>query len=233
MSDRVQRVVVDLNQQLLDTLDTLRSLVGERIAVSASMATRLGMIRVDPSAMRRAILGLARKADVTMPSRGCLLLETRNVRFASRMDCDGGALPPGEYVCLSISDTSAAPWSNDPATPYDFRLELRLAPVFAFAKRNGGTATVRSETDRGITVSVYLPHVSTEAPSLKDETGELRGQFPRQRWQGLPNFTQTACVSPPFRFPRGSFGLPPAPVAGRWFCPQRPAPTLFSRTDAT
>ncbi len=181
MSDRVQSVVVDLNHQLLDTLDALRSLVGERIAVSASMAPGLGVIRVDPSAMRRAILGLAREADKAMPSGGGLLFETRNARLE---DCSGAALPRGEYVCLSVSDTGTTPRSSDLSLPSDCRRALRLAPVYAFAKLNGGAATIRSESDKGTTVSLYLPRASKEASAsfFKDETNELRVER-----QGIPN----------------------------------------------
>lgn len=191
MSDRVQSVVVDLNHQLLDALGTLRSLVGERTAVSASMATGLGMIRVDPSAMRRAILGLARKADEAMPNGGSLHFETQNIRFESEVDCGGIALPPGEYVCLSVSDTGTAPRSIDLALPSDCRLGLRLAPVFAFAKRNGGTATIRGGSDRGTTVNLYLPQVPKEAsaPFVKDESNEMQVEFLRNRWQGIPDHT--------------------------------------------
>ncbi len=116
MSDRVQSVAISLNDQLLDALDAVRNLVGERVSISASLANGLGLIRVDPGAMRDAILNLAGSACNAMPNAGNLFLETENISFESEEAWSKLGLAPGEYVCLTVSDIGAAvaPESHNP-----------------------------------------------------------------------------------------------------------------------
>ena len=85
----MQSVVIDLNRLLLDALAMLRSLVGDRVAVSVSMTPHVAPVRIDPSAFRKAILGLARNAAEAMSKGGTLVIETQN--FRAEPDCDGGS----------------------------------------------------------------------------------------------------------------------------------------------
>ncbi len=214
MSDRVQSTTVDLNHQLLDTLDALRSSVGKRVTISLTLATNLGAIHVDPNAMRRTILDLARTANAAMSGEGSLLLETGCARLGCEEDCGTLDLPPGEYVCLAVSDTSTV---ADPGPGSEFSTALRLAPVYAFAKRNGGAATIINGPNGGTTISLYFPKVpkGASAQSIKD-ADDLGTEFLRMRWQGISSLytnlsKQTAAnVLAALPLPRGSLGLPPA-----------------------
>jgi len=170
MSERLQSVVTDVNCALLDAADTLRTLVGQRVTISLSMAPRLGAVRVDPNVMRRVIIGLARNADEAMPTGGLLFIETQNTHFEAEKDCDGIDLSPGDYVCLSVSHTCTTPEPIG-SVASDCGMELRLALIHEFAKRNGGAVTVHSELDAGATVSLFLPQAvkDTFSISLKEQ----------------------------------------------------------------
>lgn len=221
MSSFVQSVLIDVNHLLLDELSALRSLVGDSVAVSVSMTPHVARIRVEPSALRRALLGLARNAAEAMPSGGTLLIETQNFCVEPEQDCDAKELPPGEYVCLSISDTGPT-LEPSGSLPPDCRAALRLAPVYAFAKRNGGTATIHNGSDRDTKVSLYLPRASSDPSSIsiKDETDELRLDLLRRRWQGISHATPSASLAEDLASPRSG--------GGALAFPPRPAPTLFS-----
>ncbi len=52
MSDRMQSVI-DLNEQVLRMLAMLRNLLGEGSALSTSLTSQLGTVRVDPSHLGR------------------------------------------------------------------------------------------------------------------------------------------------------------------------------------
>jgi hypothetical protein len=218
----MQSVVIDVNHLLLDELSALRSLVGDRVAVSVSMTPHVAPVRIDPSALRKAILGLARNAAEAMSKGGTLVIETQN--FRAEPDCDRRELAPGEYVCLNVSDTGSTLESIG-SLPADCRAALRLAPVYAFAKRNGGTATVHNGSHGATKVSVYLPRASSDRSSIpvRDETDELRVELLRRRWQGIPHATPSASLAEDLASPRsggGALVLPPGP-----------APTSFSRAD--
>jgi signal transduction histidine kinase len=158
MSDREQSVV-DLNEQVLGSLATLRNLLGEGITLSASLIPQLGAVRVDPSAFREAILHVVANARKSMPNGGTIHIETENISLAARHVELGVA--PGEYVCLTLSNTCTmiTPEVVSLHFPSDSSMGLFLAPVYAFAKRFGGTATIRCEPDQGTAVSLYLPAI--------------------------------------------------------------------------
>ena len=163
MSDRVQNIVVNLNEEVLCTLGTLRSSLGEGIALSASLTPRLGAVRVDPSAMQKAILHLVANARI-YAERDSLLIATENINLDTDAACAELGLSLGDYVCLTISDTDtgivAEPMMR--SLPSDCRMGLFIDPVYAFAKQSGGTATIHSGPGRGTTVRLYLPRLTEE-----------------------------------------------------------------------
>ncbi len=153
MSDRVQSIV-DVNEQVLSMLAILRNLLHEDTALSASLTPQLAPVRVDPSAFREAILHVFANARKSMSNGDSFHIETENIRLASKHVELGVAA--GEYVCLTLSNTGTM---ITPEVVSDRNMALFLAPVYAFAKRSGGTATIRCEPNQGTAVSLYLPTI--------------------------------------------------------------------------
>ena len=177
--------LIDLNEQVLSTLGMLHSSLGERIALSASLTPRLGGVRVDASALQMAILHLVANARI-YAERDSLLIETENISLGSDAAYADLGLSRGEYICLTISDTGTGivPKPIAHSLPSDCRMGLFIAPVYAFAKRSGGTATIRSEPGRGTIVRLYLPRAPEAAvPFVEDSLGALRREHLRRRWQ--------------------------------------------------
>jgi PAS domain S-box-containing protein len=187
---KLEPVIVELNDQILNMMDLLRRSIGETIAVSTSLANDLGTVRVDPSEIENAVLNLAINARDAMPSGGRLIIETQNVSLDSDDACVEYGLTPGEYVRLSISDTGSGMPPEVVARAFEpfFTTKppgrgtgLGLASIYGFVKQSGGNATIYSEPGRGTTVNLYLPRVAaveglsradvaSEAPAVTGET---------------------------------------------------------------
>ena len=101
-----------------------------------------------------------------MSNGGSFHIETENIRLASKHVELGVA--PGEYVCLTLSNTGTmvTPEVVSHHLPSDRNMALFVAPVYAFTKRFGGTATIRCEPDQGTSVSLYLPREAEEGTGV-------------------------------------------------------------------
>ena len=106
MSIRVQ-TVIDLNELLLSMLGMLRNSISDGIALSTILAVPIAAVRMEASAMQKAILHLAGNFHNAMPNGGGLLFETENIRFDSEEVCSELGLAPGEYIRFSAASGGA------------------------------------------------------------------------------------------------------------------------------
>ena len=166
---KLEPAIVNLNEQLLNMMDLLRRSIGETIAVSTSLASDLGTVRVDPSEIENAVLNLAINARDAMLKGGRLTIETQNVSLASDEDCTEFGLAAGSYVRLTVADTGNGMPPDVVARAFEpfFTTKplgrgtgLGLASVYGFVKQSGGNATIYSEPGRGTTVNLYLPRLA-------------------------------------------------------------------------
>ena len=130
------------------------------------------MTCVDPGELDSAILNLVLNARDAMLSGGRLSIATRN-RTGKEANLD---LEPefreSEFIEISVSDTGVgmSPELQEIAfTPYFTTKKegkgsgLGLSSVYGFATQSEGFAKIDSIEGRGTTVSVYLPHISSES----------------------------------------------------------------------
>jgi hypothetical protein len=102
--------LVQLNEHLIDSIDTLRRILGERVSLSTFMAPDLRSIQVDRDQLRAALVDVATRARDGMPQGGRFLIETRNIV----RDEHHSPTRPREYVQLSLAYSSV---------PYPFLAE--------------------------------------------------------------------------------------------------------------
>lgn len=157
---------VDLNAMILTLTDMLQRTLGETISLNSALVTDLWPILADPAQLESAIINLAINSRDAMPSGGKLLLETGNVTFDEH-DVDVETVPvPGDYICLSITDTGEGmpeevrkkvfePFFTTKETGKGTGLGLSM--VYGFTKQSGGYAAVYSELGKGTTINLYLP----------------------------------------------------------------------------
>jgi len=165
-------VPLSLNRLLDDMLKMLRRLIGENISVVKELDPGLWTVKADPGSMEQVIMNLAVNASNAMPEGGRLKIGTGNV-IMSEEDLHGRpAARPGEYVCLTVSDTGVG---MDGETlqhifdPFFSTKEARrgtglgLSVVYGIAEQHGGWVDVRSEPGKGSEFRFYLQAVP-EAP---------------------------------------------------------------------
>ena len=110
-------------------------------------------------------MNLAVNARDAMRKGGTLRLCTRNVRDPAEAEPEGDAVPPGDYVCVSVADIGTG---IDAATmkrmfePFFTTKEvgkgtgLGLSTVYGIMKQTGGFVTARSEVGKGSDFKLFF-----------------------------------------------------------------------------
>ena len=167
---------IDLNDLVKMMLPILKRTIGEQIDVEAKLTDDLDTTLADPGQIESALLNLAINARDAMPDGGTLTIETRNLT----LDADHAAtqvdVTPGDYVCLSVSDTGIGIAPEIKSKLFDpfFTTKgpragsgLGLSMVYGFAKQSGGHVTIESEIGKGTTVNLYLPTTTAKADKIR------------------------------------------------------------------
>ncbi|TAK73643.1 MAG: PAS domain S-box protein [Aquabacterium sp.] len=146
--------------------DLLRRTLGEHVALELVLAAGLWVTLCDPNQLENAILNLAINARDAMPQGGRLTIETCNTHLDSAYALSHGGLEPGQYVCISVTDTGVGMTADvverafDPfftTKPMGQGTGLGLSMIYGFARQSEGACRIYSEPGRGTTVKLYLP----------------------------------------------------------------------------
>lgn len=165
---RLEARPTDLNGVLSGMADLLRRTLGGTVAVSTRLAADLWPAMADPNRIELAVLNLAVNARDAMPKGGELWIETANLATTEPRPA---ALPPGEFVRLSVRDTGEGmppevlarlfePFFT--TKPQGKGTGLGLAQVYGTAKQLGGEVTVGSRVGEGTCVALYLPRATMD-----------------------------------------------------------------------
>jgi PAS domain S-box-containing protein len=172
----LQPKTLDLNVVVRDTEKMLQRLIGEDIQLSFAADRDLGTVKVDPSQIEQVLLNLAVNARDAMPGGGALTIATRNVEVSGGVTGTDGAVAPGRFVLLTVTDTGCgmdAETQKHVFEPFFTTKELGkgtglgLATVYGVVKQSGGEISLHSEVGRGTTFKIYLPRIdeAIELPS--------------------------------------------------------------------
>jgi len=143
--------------------DLLDRALGPSIEIVTRFPAGLPPVKVDPNQLEMALLNLAVNARDAMPASGTITISAHQEEMA---DGNGHGLPPGAYVCVSVSDTGMG---MDTATlaraiePF-FTTKgvgkgtgLGLSMIHGLAVQSGGTLTLKSQVGKGTTAEIWLP----------------------------------------------------------------------------
>ncbi|MCA1708498.1 MAG: PAS domain S-box protein, partial [Actinobacteria bacterium] len=149
----VQESLKELEKFLVRTL-------GEDIDLVMKAEGEPASVLIDPGQLNQIIMNLAVNARDAMPHGGRLIVEARVTRLESDVLAQDLDLRPGDYVCLSISDTGkgiSAEVQEHIFEPFyttkgrSGGTGLGLATVYGIVEQAGGRITVSSEEGLGAT----------------------------------------------------------------------------------
>jgi len=167
---------LDLNAWLIGETGVLARTLGENLEILARPCDEALDALVDESSLTSALLNLVLNARTAMPDGG-----TITVSVGRRLlgPSDDNALPAGDYVEVSVTDTGTGMTTevlNRAFEPFFTTKEvgqgsgLGLCMVYGFARQSGGTVEIESAPGKGTTVRILLPTTPAE-----DEAGSTDG----------------------------------------------------------
>ncbi|WP_157265564.1 sensor histidine kinase [Azohydromonas aeria] len=175
---------------------SLPPLVRVETALNAGHAALLG----DPTQVHQVVMNLATNAVQAMPRGGTLRVALEVVTLPAARLAATGAIEPGEYLVLTVSDTGTGIAPQVRARIFDpfFTTKevgtgtgLGLSLVLGIVTELGGAVDVATEPGAGSTFTVYLPRsgevadvAPASAPAPSPPPASARPRARRDKSQG-------------------------------------------------
>ena len=158
---------VDLSELVQGISGLLRSSLGPSVMLETRFAPGLVPVMADLNQLELAVLNLATNARDAMPKGGQIVISAKT---ADACDLSALHLAPGDYVCLSVSDSGEGMDDATLASAKDpfFTTKgigkgtgLGLSMVHGFIEQLGGRFILKSKKDVGTTAELWIPAATT------------------------------------------------------------------------
>jgi two-component system NtrC family sensor kinase len=179
---------LNLGEVIGHLAEMLKRLLGDHIVLEVKAAPDLPSIHADLSMMEQVILNLSVNARDAMPKGGKLTIGLEAITIANGEVLKDAEIQPGQYVCLSVSDTGCGippemlPRIFDPfftTKEIGKGTGLGLATVYGIVKQHQGWVDVQSAANHGATFRIFLPasakHFQPKGPSPIPRTAAKTG----------------------------------------------------------
>lgn len=174
---------IDLTDVLAELSHLLRRLLGEMVVLNVLHGRDLWPVRADPGKIEQMVINLAVNARDAMPGGGTLSIQTDNFTARKSYTVRGETLPPGDYVCLAVSDSGIGMTEetlNRIFEPFFTTKDvgegtgLGLAMVYGSVKQMGGRVFAQSDgPDKGTRITLYFPRSMEQVEERQsDSAGE-------------------------------------------------------------
>ena len=142
---------------------------GKDVAVTISNAPGLGLVRADMGQVGQVVMNLVVNARDAMGGKGNLHISTSEIQRDGTEDCTWGAVQPGPYVRLSVTDDGCG---MDAATverifepffttkPEGVGTGLGLSTCYGIVRHAGGAIRVETAPGAGTTFHVDFPRLA-------------------------------------------------------------------------
>ncbi|NBC33951.1 MAG: PAS domain S-box protein [Alphaproteobacteria bacterium] len=192
----LQRQRININDTLAEAAEIMARTFSDVITLDVRADPALWPCIADPNQLENALLNLAVNARDAMPAGGRLTLATANLTLAAPCNLAGGALPAGDYVTLSVTDTGVGMSAETAARACEpfFTTKgarqgsgLGLSMVYGFVTQAGGQLDIVSREGEGATVTLYLPRADdpdSRAPASAAGTARENAAEPGRQDSG-------------------------------------------------
>ena len=180
------REKTDLASVVAEAVSLLRASIPSNIKVELSLAQTGLVAYANPTDMQQVVLNLGSNAAHAMREHGGVLtisLEARAVGTTQKSTA--GVLDPGEYLCLSVTDTGTGIPAHVRARMFEpfFTTKptgegtgLGLSIILGIVLGHGGGIDVTTEPQRGTRFEILLPAVHASPNlELENHVDTLRG----------------------------------------------------------
>jgi two-component system cell cycle sensor histidine kinase/response regulator CckA len=159
-------VPVNLNDVVRTLEPMLRRLLGERIAITTTLADDLCRVLADASQLEHLLINLAVNARDAMPQGGTLTIATCNVELDAGHPAPRPGVQAGSYAMVSVTDTGVGMRPEVQARIFEpffttkergYGTGLGLAAVYGTVQQLGGYIGVESQLGSGSTFTINLP----------------------------------------------------------------------------
>ena len=180
---------VAINPLVSSMEDMLARTLGEGIELVLALDDGLWGALCDQNQLESAVLNLAINARDAMPDGGRLTIETTNAVLDAAYAARTADVRPGDYVCISVSDTGEGMTPDVVARAFEpfFTTKpigqgtgLGLSMIYGFARQSEGHAQIYSELGMGTTVRLYLPRHSGDAGATEAGGGPSQDASARE-----------------------------------------------------
>ena len=183
----MQPAHLNLNQVVGNMTKMLQRILGEDIALRSDYSPTLPVVFADTGMIEQILLNLAVNARDAMPAGGRLMIATASKTIGQEYAQQNPAAAPGQYVCLSVSDTGcgiAPEHLSHIFEPFFTTKEigkgtgLGLATVYGIVKQHRGWIEIDSQVGKGTTFRIYLPAAAKDV-AAKQKTTAVTAELPR------------------------------------------------------
>jgi CheY-like chemotaxis protein len=146
-------------------------------------------VRCDPNQFENALLNLAINArDAIIPSSGRIRIETGNVTLHAPDTLAWDGAEPGDYVCITVSDTGCGMTPDVLAHAFEpfFTTKpdgqgtgLGLSQLYGFVRQSHGVVRLESQVSTGTSVHLYLPR-HEELPDWEEKAAVTGSAQPQE-----------------------------------------------------
>ncbi len=182
----LQPRTLNLNEIVANLVKMLNRLIGEDIHLQCNYDTQHASVHVDPGMIEQVLMNLVVNARDAMPGGGKLVIGTDVVSLSEETVRLHPEARPGEFACLSVSDTGTGIAPEHIARifePFFTTKEpgkgtgLGLATVYGIVKQHLGWIEVSSRPGTGSMFKVFLPmaEVATAASAENGTSAPSRG----------------------------------------------------------
>jgi signal transduction histidine kinase/DNA-binding LacI/PurR family transcriptional regulator/ActR/RegA family two-component response regulator len=169
---------VDLGPFIKETVRVLQRTIPENISLYMEIDPEAYVVESDPTRIQQVLMNLVVNARDAMPEGGTLRIKLSKVQVAESDDPPVVGMVPGDWFCLSVSDTGTG--IRQEILPHIFEpffttketgkgTGLGLAQVYGIVRQHKGQISVETEIDIGSTFRVYLPMCEVEKEPLAQD----------------------------------------------------------------